>query len=197
MSPDSLSIDSQRGVGGVFTWTLFGSEAVNAVSDLRWMIVLILFLIFADYYFGTRDSKQKYLIAKKNNDSDAIEEFRFHRSRSIRRSANKFCDYMTLLLVGCILGLAITEPFGWCSHVITSGIGLCVGIIAEIFSIIEHALSLSGIEVRHGVIRSVIWAFIMEFAKSKSPSIGNAIESATNAAKKSKEEEESDDSSIG
>ena len=195
MDPDTLS-SSPRSVGGIFTWALFGDEAVTAVSDLRWMIALIIILIFADYYFGTRDSKQKYLIAKENKDDAAIEEFRFHRSRSIRRSANKFCDYMTLLLVGCILGLAITEPFGWCSHIITSGIGLCVGIVAELFSIIEHLMSLNGIEIRHGAIRSVVWAFIISFTKSKSGAVGDALESAVNAAKEEEKKSGDHDSSV-
>ena len=30
---------------------------------------------------------------------------------------NKFVDYMTLLLVFCVMGFAITEPYGLCDHV--------------------------------------------------------------------------------
>ena len=40
------------------------------------------------------------------------ERYRFHFSQAGRRTLNKCVDYLTYLLVGCVAGLAITEPMG-------------------------------------------------------------------------------------
>lgn len=172
-----IDIDTTRSMGGALAWSTIGVEALTAIHDLRWMILLIIGLIIADYYFGIRES---YLHYKNASDAETKENYRFHRSRSIRRSANKFCDYMMLLLIGCLIGLGIMEPLGICDHVLTSGIGLSIGVIAEVCSIIEHFLVLKGIDVHKMSIWKGIEAFIISLTKSKSSDLGNALEDAIN-----------------
>lgn len=70
-----------------------GGEAMSALYDLRWMLVLIVVLIASDFWFGVSESLHKH------------ENFRF--SRAGRRTCNKAVDYVTYLLIGSCLGLAI------------------------------------------------------------------------------------------
>ena len=63
-----------------------GAEALGAIYDLRWMLVLVVLLILSDFWFGVSESLHKH------------EHFRF--SRAGRRTCNKFGDYFFYLLIG-------------------------------------------------------------------------------------------------
>ena len=93
-----------------FVVDTMNSEALTALFDLRWMLVLIVVLIVADFWFGVSESLKKH------------EHFRF--SRAGRRACNKAVYYVTYLILGFVLGLAIFEPLGWANHVTTAAIGL-------------------------------------------------------------------------
>lgn len=139
--------------------TTMGGEALTALYDLRWMLVLIVILILADFWFGVSES------LKKN------EHFRF--SRAGRRTCNKAVDYLTYLLVGALLGLAIFEPLGWTNHTTTAAVGLGFGCIWEIDSIVGHVCALHGIKNKFSVKR-----FIIALIKRKDKELGEAVEDA-------------------
>lgn len=111
-------------------WGIMGSEALTVLYDLRWMLVLIVVLVVADFWFGVSES------LKKNK------EFRF--SRAGRRTCNKVIDYLTYLLIGAVLGLALFEPLELCDHTVSAAIGLGLGCLWEIDSIIGHVCALHG-----------------------------------------------------
>lgn len=111
-------------------WGVMGSEALTVLYDLRWMLVLIVVLVVADFWFGVSES------LKKNK------EFRF--SRAGRRTCNKVIDYFTYLLIGAVLGLALFEPLELCDHTVSAAIGLGLGCLWEIDSIIGHVCALHG-----------------------------------------------------
>lgn len=111
-------------------WGVMGSEALTVLYDLRWMLVLIVVLVVADFWFGVSES------LKKNK------EFRF--SRAGRRTCNKVIDYLTYLLIGAVLGLALFEPLELCDHTVSAAIGLGLGCLWEIDSIIGHVCALHG-----------------------------------------------------
>ena len=129
-------------VGKVFLWGAWGTEAMGVLYDLRWMLVLVVVLILADFWFGVSDSLKRR------------EEFRF--SRAGRRTCNKAVDYLTYLLVGSLLGLAVFEPLGWTTHTVTAAIGLGFGCLWEIDSIIGHVCSVHGVTKRFSVKRLLI-----------------------------------------
>ena len=83
-------------------WAGMGAEAINALYDLRWMILLAAVLILADFWWGVSESL-------KNNI-----DFRF--SRAGRRTCNKCVDYLCYLLLGTLIGLAICEPLDIATH---------------------------------------------------------------------------------
>lgn len=140
--------------------TTMGGEALSALYDLRWMLVFIVVLILADFWFGVSESLHKR------------EHFRF--SRAGRRTCNKAVDYLTYLLVGALLGMAIFEPLGWATHTTTAAVGLGFGCVWEIDSIVGHVCALHGIENRFSVKK-----FIISLIKSKNKDIGDALEEAT------------------
>lgn len=136
-----------------------GGEALSALFDLRWMLVLIVVLILADFWFGVSESLNKR------------EHFRF--SRAGRRTCNKAVDYITYLILGSVLGLAIFEPLGWATHTTTAAIGLGFGCVWEIDSIVGHVCGLHGIKTRFSVKR-----FIIALLKKKDDDVGEAVEEA-------------------
>lgn len=136
-----------------------GGEALSALYDLRWMLVLIVVLILADFWFGVSESLNKR------------EHFRF--SRAGRRTCNKAVDYITYLILGSVLGLAIFEPLGWATHTTTAAVGLGFGCVWEMDSIVGHVCALHGIRNRFSVKR-----FIIALLKKKDDDVGEAVEKA-------------------
>lgn len=140
-------------------WAVWGAEAYTALFDLRWMLALMLALILADFWLGIADSLKRHGSAS----------FRF--SRAGRRTCGKVAEYLTYLLIGSLLGLAIFEPLGWASHVATAAVGAGFGCLWEIDSIIGHVCSLHGVEARFSVKR-----FLLQLMKRRMGDVGEAIE---------------------
>lgn len=150
---DKLAQSVGRGV----VVTTMNGEAMGALFDLRWMLVLIVVLIIADFWFGLSES-----FYKREN---------FRLSRAGRRTCNKLVDYITYLILGSVLGLAIFEPLGWATHITTAAIGLGFGCMWEIDSIVGHACVLHGVKSHFSVKR-----FIVSLMKKKDKDMGEAFE---------------------
>ena len=61
---------------------------------------------------------------------------------------NKAVDYLTYLLVGCVAGLAITEPMGIATHTTTAAVGLGFGMLFELSSIVGHIAAVKGVNIK-------------------------------------------------
>lgn len=149
-------------------WATMGDEAMAALHDLRWMIALIFVLIVADFWFGVSDS-----IHRHGQD--------FHFSRAARRTCNKLVDYITYLLLGAILGLAIFEPLGIAGHTTTAAIGIGLGCLWELDSISDHVCSLHNTQKRFSAKR-----LLVNLIKKKYPAIGEGLEEQLNDEPKEK-----------
>ena len=145
--------------GKAIVWGTMGMECITAIYDLRWMIVLIVVLIVADFWFGLSESLFKH------------EEFRF--TRAGRRTCNKLVDYLTYLLLGAVIGLAIFEPLNITTHTVTAAIGLGFGCLWEVDSIVGHICALHGVKSKFSVKRLIILLL-----KRKNKEVGEAIEEA-------------------
>ena len=145
--------------GKAIVWGTMGMECKTAIYDLRWMIVLIVVLIVADFWFGLSESLFKH------------EEFRF--SRAGRRTCNKLVDYLTYLLLGAVIGLAIFEPLNITTHTVTAAIGVGFGCLWEVDSIVGHICALHGVKSKFSVKRIIILLL-----KRKNKEVGEAIEEA-------------------
>lgn len=152
---NNMTASAGRAVVVGTMWT----EAMTALFDLRWMLVLIVVLICADFWFGVSESLHRH------------EHFRF--SRAGRRTCNKAVDYITYLMLGSVLGLAIFEPLGWATHTTTAAVGLGLGCIWEVDSIVGHVCELHGVKNRISVKRLII-----ALIKQKDEDLGEAVEDA-------------------
>ena len=146
--------------GGIFLLIgsgTFSTEALDVLYGLRWMLILIVVLILADFWYGLSESLQKK------------EHFRF--SKAGRRTCNKFMDYIGYLLLGTFFGLGIFEPLGIANHVTTAAIGLGFGCFWEVDSIVGHICAL------HGVTNKLsIKKFIICLVRKRNKDVGDAIE---------------------
>lgn len=127
------------------SWTVFGAECLTAVYDLRWMIILAVILIGTDFWWGCREQAMHRQRATRAIDK---ERFKFHFSQAGRRTLNKAVDYLTYLLVGCVAGLAITEPMGIATHTTTAAVGLGFGMLFELSSIVGHIAAVKGVNIK-------------------------------------------------
>ena len=185
-----MELNGLSNVGKAFSWALMGSEAIKAIQDLRWMIVCCVLLIACDFRFGRAESKKRHREAVEAGNKTLAQMTEFHFSRAVRRTCNKFVDYITLLLVFCVIGVAITEPYGLCDHVITAGVAVLIACVCELASIGGHFLYLKGIE-RPKLSWKSILVFLGRlaagFAKTKDESLGEALEDTINQTLKEEE----------
>lgn len=181
-----------RNIGQGFVWGTMGSEALQAIQDLRWMLALVIILIAADFRFGRAESRKRHREAMEAGNHTLAKLWEFRTSRAIRRTTNKFIDYMTLLLVFCIIGLAITEPYGLCGHVICAGMAMIVACVCELCSVFGHFFYLKGVELPRltwGNVGLFFGRLVAGFARTKSPDLGEALDE-TIAKTLAKEEKE-------
>lgn len=174
-----MDLISARNAGQAFAWSTMGAEAIGAIQDLRWMIALCIILIIADFRFGREESRKRYKKALAQEDATLTKIYEFRTSRAIRRTCNKFIDYMTLLLVFCIMGLAVTEPYGICNHVMTSGVAVILACVCELCSIAGHFFYLRGWKKPNITSKSILvflGRFVAWFAKKKDEDLGIALE---------------------
>ncbi len=150
------------------TWALLGSEAIGVLYDLRWMLMCVAVLIVTDFWWGTKETNRRFEETKD-------EKYRWRFSRAGRRSLNKCIDFLTYLLVGATLGMAIFEPLGICSHTISGALALALGALFDISSIIGHVCYLHGISTKGGIL-PILWRILAKVARRKSDLLADAME---------------------
>ena len=169
-------MDSSVGPKGI-VWASISAELLVVVYDLRYMIICSFALILADLWWGYSESSMRYEKAQKENNEIGIDRWKWHKSRAGRRTANKIVDYLTYLVVGALIGLAITEPMDICSHVWTAAIGLGLGCACEIASIVGHiAYVKMGVEISMVDGWKAFARFFGRLIRIKSKDIGDAVE---------------------
>ena len=158
-------------------WASFGGEMISVAFELRYMIVFSFILILTDFWWGYNDSMKRLTEAKAANDAAGIEKYKWHKSRAIRRTANKAVDLLTYLLLGAFIGLAITEPLGWGAHLYTAAFALAVGCFAEIASIVGHYSYVKfGVEIRVVDAWRLLVKLFVNLLKVKSKDLGEAVD---------------------
>ncbi len=128
--------------GRTLVLSAFAGELLTVFYDMRWMIVAVLILVVADFWFGIRASLQRGA------------EFRF--SRAGRRTCAKFIDYVNYLILGSVLGMAIFEPLSLAGHTEVAAAALALGCVWEVDSIVGHVCEIHGVKKRLSVKRLLI-----------------------------------------
>lgn len=158
-------------------WGSIGAELIEVVYDLRYMVICSVALILADLWWGYSESRLRLEHAKEINNATLQDKFKWHKSRAGRRTANKVVDYLTYLVVGALIGLAITEPMDICSHIWTAAMGLGIGCACEIASIVGHVAYVKmGVEISMADAWRAFVRFLGRLIKAKSFEIGDAVE---------------------
>ncbi len=169
----------------VVLWGAIGSELLAVVYDLRYMVICSVALILADLWWGYSESRKRHEHASDIGNETLKDKFKWHKSRAVRRTVNKLIDYLSYLVCGALMGLAITEPMEICSHVWTAAIGLGIGCGCEIASIIGHiAYVKMDIEVSVADAWRIFVRFLGRLIKVKSQEIGEAVEEITHESEK-------------
>ena len=162
-----------------FSFLLFGSEILTLIIDAKWFIATLLILIVADFRFGWGESHKRYEAAVKAKDKKSQELYKWHSSRALRRTSNKFVDYIVLMLVSTFIGVAFLDPLGY-SHVWGTYAGCALAAVCEIMSICGHFFFLRGVKVEKKSIFGFLKAFIVALTKKKSEDVGDALDTALN-----------------
>ena len=149
-------------------WLTLGEEALSVLHDLRWMLILCVVLILADFWWGWAENSKRKHEAKTKRERD---KYRFRFSTAGRRTLNKVVDYITYLLVGCVIGLAVTEPLGLCTHTTSSAIGVGFGCLFELSSIAGHIAFVKGINVKLN-----LKTLLVSIVKRKNEALGEIID---------------------
>ena len=144
-------------VGKALGMTVMSGELTTLIYDLRWAVLLCGALIIADLWLGCR--------------SASAEGKEVRKSRAIRRTANKFVDYLMYMLVAAMIGMVV-EQIGWWSHTNVALCGILLGCFCEIESILGHWARLHGFTFS---IRKVILRFISTKSKDVADIINEEI----------------------
>lgn len=154
---------------------LLNDEILLVLVDSRWMIIFLVLLIVSDFRFGKRESIIRYKLAEKQGDKRRMDLYRWRTSRAIRRTSNKFIDYVILMAVCSALGMALFEPIG-IPHIFGGFLGALIAFLCELKSIGGHFLYITGVKVEKKSLTGFVKAFIIAFTKSKNEDVGNALE---------------------
>lgn len=175
---DTLYLTHSAGTGAkTFSILLFWGELAEMLSDMRWAILLLLLLIIADFRYGWGESNKRYHEALESHDPLHADMYRWHTSRAIRRTANKFADYVVMMLLVGVLGKAVLEPVGIDSDY-GSWLGAIIAFLCEGLSVAGHFLYLRGIEIKQRSLWGYMKAVLIALLKRKSPDLGEAVEEA-------------------
>lgn len=148
-------------IGKTLGITMMSGELTALIYDLRWAILLCGALIIADLWLGCRSS--------------AFEGEEVRKSRAIRRTANKFVDYLMYMLVAAMIGMVV-EQIGWWSHTNVALCGILLGCFCELESIIGHWAKLHGYTFS---LRKVLLSII----RTKSEKVADIIDEEINQVK--------------
>lgn len=169
----------------VVLWGSIGSELQAVVFDLRWMVILSGVLIVVDLWWGYLESRKRYDYACQIGNETLKDKYKWHKSRAVRRTMNKLIEYLSYLVTGALIGLAITGPMDICSHVWTAAILLGIGSGCDISSIIGHIAYVKfGVEISAADAWRIFVRFLGRLIKVKSQEIGEAVEEIAHESEK-------------
>lgn len=141
------------------------AEMQDVVWDMRWLILLVVVLILADLRFGIKAAK--------------VEGNKIRRSRAIRRTLNKFADYICWLILAGFLGQAIGVPMG-VDRLVVATVVMLLACGSEIDSIVQNYCEARGLPVFS------LRRFCLKLVMKKSKDVGEALEETLKEEEKGK-----------
>lgn len=167
-------MDNRLNLSASILWIGFGNEAIIVIQDCRWQIMLCVIAIIADLWWAY--SEHKYHVSKLPPEAQKKEREKWRKSKAIRKSSVKLVDYMSLLLIGMVLGLAFCEPYDIANHTQCAACGVIIGVASDLLSCIGHFCVVREITIS----RKSVSKFLVAFIKKKNEDIGEALEETIN-----------------
>ncbi len=141
----------------------FLGEVTQMVIDSRWILIAIVMCCVVDFRLGCQESRIKKAIADKEHNDMMSEFYRFHRSRAIRRSIDKFFNYLFWMVMSMAIGAGFLPKLGidyiwgaWSGGIVACG--------CELSSAGGHFLYIHGITVEKKNLKGYIVAFLRAVA---------------------------------
>ena len=156
---------------------LMGNELTAIISDARWLLIVILVCVVADFRYGWGESHKRYNIAKERGDKIEMHEYKWRTSRALRRTINKLVDYFIWVCLGMLVGWAILRPLG-VDYMLGGIVATTIAVGCEAKSFIGHFFYLHGVRIEEKSVKGFLRAFVVAFAKRKDKDIGEALEDA-------------------
>lgn len=168
--------------------TIFYSEITKMIVDSRWILIAIMLCCALDFRLGTKESAKRKDAADKDGNKMLGDLYKFHRSRAVRRTMNKFVDYVLLMMVFEAIGAAFL-PYVGVPYIYGAWVGGLIACGCELSSAGGHFLYIHGIKVEKRNAKGYILAFAkalaVTFARQKGgEQVGEAVEEAFEEAGK-------------
>lgn len=164
-----------RGIGLIAT----DNVLVVMIMEAKYALALLLVLIVADFRFGWGESNKRYNEAKRANDKRRMDLYRWRTSRAVRKSLNKLVDYVIIMAMGMIVGMALLEPIG-INHIFGVFGASAIMAMCEVSSIFGHFFYLRGVKADKRSISGFCKALAIAIAKRKDPDVGEALKETFN-----------------
>ena len=168
--------------------TIFYSEITQMIVDSRWILIAIVLCCALDFRLGTKESAKRKEAADKEGNKMLSDLYKFHRSRAVRRTMNKFVDYVLLMMVFEAIGAAFL-PYIGVSYIYGAWVGGLIACGCKLNSAGGHFLYIHGVKVERKNAKGYILAFVkalaVAFARQKGgEQVGEAVEDAFEEAGK-------------
>lgn len=162
-------------------WLFLENELIALLYDGRWMMIAVILCIVVDFRLGWGESHKRLGEAEQMGNHTLMDKYKWHVSRAVRRSINKFFDYLFWICLGMAIGKAAVEPLG-VDYKLAGVVATAVIIFCEVSSIFGHFFYLHGATVEKASVRGFFKAFAVALAKRKSEDVGEALEDALEKA---------------
>lgn len=173
MITDNIT-DLTGNTGTRFLGSLLTAELVSVVTDMRWMLLLVVILVVADFHFGRAENSKRWHECKRNGDVLMASQYAWRTSRAIRRTINKTVDYLIWIIVGMAVGMAVLEPVG-VEHELGGVFATSVIVFCECKSLFGHFFYLHGVIMEKKTLRCFVRAVIVAIVKKRNPDLGDAV----------------------
>lgn len=140
----------------------FQTDVESALFAMRWALVLIVVLVITDFWSGLTASVR-------------IRKEKFRKSRAIRRTLTKFCEYLSYMIIGVVVYKSCVEPFGLGTPTHGAAIASILVVYCEADSIYEHICDMHGMKKKISL-KDIIISYI----KRKNRDVGEAVEETLN-----------------
>lgn len=142
----------------IYFLCVMGHEIYDVLYSLRWVFVLMTLLIVTDFVTGLWASVK-------------VKREKFRKSRAMRRTMVKFCEYTGFIIIIAAISKSTLEPWGIATTLQAGGVAALMALFCEADSIYGHVCDLNGVKNSFSIKR-----FIIAYLKRRYKDLGEAVD---------------------